>query len=1179
MLLAIIAAGALLAASHAQAATWDTIVVGAQSEPERLATVDLQRYLAQVTGVVPKTISADRWRAAPVPALIIGAAAANPTLKAIGASKVDLGQEGYVLANATLSRQPVVIAAGQTGAGTVNAIYGLLRELGYGFFLGSEAVPEMLPPRLPSDAAIVRRPAFGIRGVLPWYNFFDSPTAWDPIDHRAVIDQLIRSGANFIGFHTYDHEPFAAYEEAGKMQWGGRLLNTRSPTWGTHSMATGEFAFGTDKLFADDYFGAATTQSHDDPSAVIRREQDVVRDAFDYARRRGVHTCIGFEVTGDPTNPATRKIVVKRLKRLLDEYPAADYLWIWQSEAQAGPGYREDNLLRETFKPGSALEPYAAARRTTFRRIVDSKLNRGDYLRMDPASRAARALEGARLEQFARLACRVIHQRQDPPRLVVSGWGGDEYLCSEEYYEGLDKLLPRDVVFASLDMIRPHPRVDAIYGEFAPDRQRWPIPWLECDGDQWHPQPNVHTFEGVAADAHRKGGQGILGIHWRTRDIEENLAYLVDYAWQPGLTAEEFFEQLAARCYSAAIAGDMARIHSRLDSMGWRWVGGAGQSECGSFQFGPGTPEKIKQLQVLRRQVAALLPKAGRSAPRVRWLLARIDWTLAYSHAEIAAVKAQQLLDSGNAADALATLDTGDLANALRVFASRLTTRGEYGVLATINTKAVYAWRELRGRCLATLGREPEDLPAPKWTPQPEIVLPRLIASVPQGEDLELMPIVLGGKPAWMHYRTLGQPAWKTLELNPVKGWVCRAVLPGGELVSPGVEIAFSFDRLPAASPAWGPQAVTVMPPTAVDEAPRPFVPLAAQPRLTIGCTSSSQFPFMLRWNEVAEAEYYKVYRDEVLAAETCVAFYPDGPTRPAARHQYRVEACRDGRVLAQAALSAASPDSTAPIVLKPRVRWGKTRATILWPPPDTWQISGYTIERAGPNSAGKFAFVADVPAVHMGTHQIAAKLDPGQTTYRITPVNQVGRRLSGLEVSLRWPNDKLREVVVADVIARAKPQGKLEVAGGAVHFTGRGHLELAHDDLFNLSGGGTVSFEFQADRLDDMPVLLSHGQWQVDGWFFQILGGQLMIRTTGGDVLGPQVQRGKWYSLRWEFDGLKADLFIDGKLYTSVEELPMSACRRMLRVGQYDQPGPSYAFHGSIRNLRIRGWVPRSGS
>ena len=119
------------------AAPWDTIVVGRQSEAEGLATLDLQRYLAQVTGTVPKRLEAGAWEAEPVPAVLLGAVANHPLLTKIPAANQDLGDQGYLLANATLSGCSVVVAAGQTGAGAVHAVYGLFRELGYGFFLGS----------------------------------------------------------------------------------------------------------------------------------------------------------------------------------------------------------------------------------------------------------------------------------------------------------------------------------------------------------------------------------------------------------------------------------------------------------------------------------------------------------------------------------------------------------------------------------------------------------------------------------------------------------------------------------------------------------------------------------------------------------------------------------------------------------------------------------------------------------------------------------------------------------------------------------------------------------------------------------------------------------------------------------------------------------------------------------
>ena len=168
--------------------------------------------------------------------------------------------------------------------------------------------------------------------------------------------------------------------------------------------------------------------------------------------------------------------------------------------------------------------------------------------------------------------------------------------------------------------------MDRIYGELPAARERWPIPWLECDGDQWHPSHRARLRRRRPRRANESGSQGILGIHWRTRDIEENLAFLVDYAWQPGLTAEAFFEQLAARCYPPAIrprhGADPFPTRQPGLALGWRRRPDRVRRE---FQFGPGTPEKIGQLQSLRGELAALLPKAGQSERRVRWLLAR--WT------------------------------------------------------------------------------------------------------------------------------------------------------------------------------------------------------------------------------------------------------------------------------------------------------------------------------------------------------------------------------------------------------------------------------------------------------------------------------------------------------------------------------------------------------------------------
>lgn len=804
---------------------WNTIVTGTQSEAESLATVDLVRYIGQASGQGPEIIEVSAWKAAPRPAIVVGTAVGNALVREAIQAAGDLGEEGFVLDQSGKGDRQMIIAAGATPAGAVNAIYGLLREAGFGFYMGSESIPDRLPDGL-AASPVVRVPRFRMRGVLPWYNFFNSPTTWDPIDHRAFVDQLVRSGANFLGFHTYDGEPFGAYDDGGKMVMGARLLSTQSPTWGTFSTPTGEFAYGSDRLFAHPFFGAATTRMAGDTDMVIRREQAIMTEAFDYARRRGLHTCIGYELTGDPFKPEVREAFLKRFNHMLDQYPAADYVWLWQPETQGaqgvGGGYHA-HMLSTQIDDDSPLRQYGKARRETFKRIVEDAKGEVPFWQDTEIGRQARANEGARLEQFAMLAYRQLAQRPAHPRLVMSGWGGEDRLMSAEYYDGLDKLLPKDVVFSSLDFIHPRPTVDSIYTQLPADRERWPIVWLENDGDMWQPQPYVSVLEKTVRHAADGGAQGMLGIHWRSREIEENLDYIVQYAWDPELTAEGYFARKALVDFGAELGPEMARIYTELDQLGYRWIGGRGQNECAPFTWGPGEEKKSASLLELRAAIADLVPRATRGKARLEWLLARIDWVVSYEKAERVALDAAALLEEAKAAgeepvkrekatQALGLLDGDALATALHHYARRMTTRGEYGVMATVNAKAVYDWRRMRDEALEMLGRPAESLPSVPWKPEPSIVLPRHLGSIAQGQPLELSPIVLGGEKAWMHWRPLGAGPWRTVELSEKKGWVKSVGLEGALVVGPGLEFAFSFSADPAESMAWGPVAVTVMP-------------------------------------------------------------------------------------------------------------------------------------------------------------------------------------------------------------------------------------------------------------------------------------------------------------------------------------------------------------------------------
>lgn len=1184
----LIAIAALTAGQEASAAVrpWDRIVVGRQGEAERLATIDLQRYLAQVTGRVPDVVDVQAWQAAPQPAVVLGTPEGNPLLRGLDIDKEALGDQGYYVSQTQREDAAVVIAAGLTPVGATNAVYGLLRELGYGFYLGSEAIPDALPDEL-KGGPIARKPVFAVRGVLPWYNFFNSPTAWDPIDHRTFADQLIRMGANFVGFHTYDSEPFAAYDDGGKMKWGARLLNTKTPTWGTASLPTSGFGFDTGKLYDGEFFGAASTLEIKDADKAIRAEQDIMREALDYAHRRGLYTCLGFEIQGDPLKPADRDVFLRRITRVLDQYPALDFVWIWQPETQGAQGFRESynqHILPHVLDPSSLLPTYGLARREAFRRIVERHTGEPPFFQDNEGGKAARANEGARLEQYAQLAYHVMARRENPPKLVISGWGGDERLLSAEYYDGLDKLLPADVVFSSLDHIVPRPRVDSVYSELPPGRQRWPIPWLEFDGDQWQPQPWVHVYEKLVRTAHEGGSQGILGIHWRTREVEENFAYLVQYAWSPGLTAEQFFADYARRCYGPQIAGEMAVIHSELDKLGYRWVGGGGQGECGTFTWGPGEADKAKALQRLREKAASLLPNAGKGKARLEWLIHQMDWSLQYREAELAAVKARGLLTEAGGAEperakqlaqqALAAMDHGDLGRAMHTYARRVSTRGEYGVLATINTKAYAAWRDLRRECLQLTGKAAPEEEAPPWEAKPEIVLPRLIGSVEAGRELELMPLVLGGGPAWAHFRPLGEKAWRTEPLKAVKGWVQRVRVPASAIVQPGLEIGFSFSKDAAQPPALGPIAITAMPPLPPETAPRPTRPDSETGELACAVKVGAIVPIELTWNALANADYYKVYRDRTLVVETAVAMFPDSPTQ--AQGAYVVEAWRDGKVVATSKpVPYVMPDPAKGEAVNLTLRATGAFVLLRWPASPSPVVTSYRISRGrDPLNGAATEVLASVAASRTAENVYRDAPTPGRWTYSVTPVDAFRHEgpvaTASIEFRPRAAAPPRLGIPLTEPPRDGRAVGDVRFEKDGAAFKG-GYLAFPHAEAMDLGNAMTLTFEFKADDVQGMPVLLCQGLWQTDGWFVQILGGDLIVRTTAGDARGPRIAPGQWYSVRFIFDGDTLYMGVNGKWTepTAVRTRPIPT-RRNLIIGQYERQEPQFAFKGIIRNVKL---------
>jgi Concanavalin A-like lectin/glucanases superfamily len=551
---------------------------------EQQAAEDLQRYLYQVTKEVTDiaTLEAVSGKAE---GFVLGTEASLPAVQPGWPFGLEPpAHDGYII-HGVGDDNDLVVIAGATPQGVQNGVYGLLEALGFGFYLGGDTAPAKLatPPRFNES----RTPAFAVRGTLPWHSYLNSAAAWDICDYKDYIDQLAHLRFNTVAFHAYDDQPFAAYKENARLLAGEPLASTASASRCAPPLATDEFFAGTSQYFAQDHFGAASSLIADRDEAIMAAKA-VLRDAMLYAKGRGMQVGLGFEVSGNPLAPEVQARLEARLKALLSDYPMLDYVWLWEPEGMAKSPASDP-------KPRTPLHSYAGHMAEAFADLPDS----------------AQRAEAARMALFAQHASQVLKANRPGVGLVLAGFGGDEWLRFSDSLPGMDAVTPDDVVFAALDNVRVTPAVSKAHGKLPADRQHWPILWWEFDGDQWMPQPNLDAVAGACADARDKGCQGLLGVHWRTRSVDDAAAFCARYAWNQDLTVEEFCARQAKDLFGEDVGQALAPYLVKLQGLGYRWVGGWGQSEGAPFSWEPGDYRKREQLVQIAFQLRHQLEEMG----------------------------------------------------------------------------------------------------------------------------------------------------------------------------------------------------------------------------------------------------------------------------------------------------------------------------------------------------------------------------------------------------------------------------------------------------------------------------------------------------------------------------------------------------------------------------------------
>ena len=238
------------------------------------------------------------------------------------------------------------------------------------------------------------------------------------------------------------------------------------------------------------------------------------------------------------------------------------------------------------------------------------------------------------------------------------------------------------------------------------------------------------------------------------------------------------------------------------------------------------------------------------------------------------------------------------------------------------------------------------------------------------------------------------------------------------------------------------------------------------------------------------------------------------------------------------------------------------------------WRAAGpglrYHVYRS-PGGADTFTRMTSTP-ITGEAYTDTVPLEGGQFVYRVRSVNRRGRQSeSGPVASVSVPRVSRDPVFVASFNRKiARLHGVAKAADGLLDLRGGGYAEFASRPEFSASRGISVACWVRIDKPTKMPVVLSCGMWQKEGWFLQNFGGGWRWYVGGGSCDGGKSVPGTWTHLAATFDGTVSKLYQDGKEVGSAKGQGSGDWSGPFLVGQYSAPAESYQVMGQVAGVRM---------
>lgn len=1050
--------------------------------------------------------------------------------------------DGYIITRSERNPELWIVAA-EHSKGVANGVFGALDALGFRFGFGTEVVPPDVSPSSLARFAGSHSPAFAVRGLLPRFGNLVGASTWEWADYRAYIDDMRRMNFNAVTFYCTDFDPFTAYEFEGGLVGGERLTNTAQTMVGDEPVATSAYLSGTGALFSGEHFGADASFIGN-RNISIRASQDVLARAIQYAKSRGLFVGIGFEVFGDPTTRETLDHLAARVDAALRRYPEIDSFWIWEPSSEGA---------RPTLSPEqrSVWDSFSARWADAFSNVPDP----------------VRRVEAVRMGLFAQYTRQLVYATRPDITVVVGGWRGPTAGGFEDYYLGLDRVLPADMVIAGMDDGNFAAGIASEVGSMRNTRMRIPVLTLEKESGLLGPQPILKRLALTLEDAKPQGMMSVYGAHWRTHAANEAAMYFARNAWRDTYEVDAFLEDRARTEFGTVATDQILPILRGLQGLGFGWTGAAlipGQLRP---VWQPGLEAKRTELLRIGYDVRGLLDDqedAAEHAP-LNLLADAIDTALKFD-ATVGEFAALDALDE-NTPRLSTWLAGSNVVDTAKSLASRAMHKDDLGVLALLNQSA---WESIHHTW-------------PDQSIETPSAAPRILRRQPPS-TLHVLPdrvIVIDRDAARMDMRVMARPiggdTFVEHSLRLLGGHSFALAFPPELDNETNIEFGV-VARLGARKRITWPSTF----PDQLQSATRHPLPDAEEPASS---SQNARAPFQidaqvrpnrysveLTW-QTRQGELYTVLRDGETLGTVPGGWFED--THPIANQSatYAIEAHRGVSGPGDSAeIRVSVPDLPLPDPPENVRATARANRIVLGWRSDSPQASAYHVLKY--NDAGEVIEETRIEADYGQYLQMSDHVGSGRAyRYTVAGVAPDGRRgKPSRAVDIISSREPLRPLLQLSFNDDRYLEGIADLAENALALGGAGWAELPPQPNWNPTHALTLSTWVKLDDVDGMPVLITKGTWLQSGYFLQVNQGRIRFSMAGIDTLDAGVvEPNQWHLITATYGFGQMRIYLDGEQVgrKNVSGRPRSGGDTLL-VGRYIADEDVYFLRGSMDDIRI---------